>query len=168
MGKAVPGDGVLRTNLTSLSSIILQNAQNYESLALENEGTTRNNLDTTSAEIGLAAWKEILRIAQRCLPMLQAAYDHHAAQTSVLPNNIFGQRRRIKNGCPTVIDPLDPTKVAKRLNDDGFSNLTPQQQAIYWIHGTHPHTNFQSWSPQQQRRYLIGEFNPNLTEEKLP
>jgi len=160
MSKSVPGTGQLRKTLIQLGETIFQSVMDYEKIAFTNEATTRNNLDTSSAERGIEIWKEVERVAKRCDSMLAHAYMHHSSQTSVLPNNIFGQRRRIQGGETKVIDQLDPVKLAQRWNVDGFNNLNPQQQSIYMSRGRDPHPDFQDWDAQKQRAYLIGQFTP--------
>lgn len=162
MSKAVPGDGQLRRQIVVAGEVLSEAARTYHDLVFSDEGKIRNNMDTPSSEGQIEVLRDVLAKAAACREVMEAAYEHHKKQTSVLPNNIFGQRLRIKSdGNVSIIDELDADKFAARLRKDGALSLKPEQLAIYMARGSNPHPNFRKWGPDVQRKYLLGELDPD-------
>ena len=166
MSKASPGTGDERKKVIELGKSLEAAAEAYKLYVMSDESKIRNNMDTPSSEEQLHILRNVGNISNNCTKVMEAAYDHHKRQTSVLPNNIFGQRRRIKaDNTVDIIDPIDPTKMAARLNQDGFQMMSPTQQASYMARGMSPHVSFRDWDPATQISYLKGEWSPD-TEDR--
>ena len=161
MSTAKPGNGQLRSEILRLGREAQPIMSDLFDLVFLNEGTTRNNLDTPSSEELLGIMNKVRAQTDELLEVFKKAWEHHNSQTSVLPNNIFGQRRRKnKEGVVSTVDPIDTNKLSTRLKTDNFSNLTPQQQTVYMTRGMNPDSNFGSWDSAKQLQYLIGAYTP--------
>jgi hypothetical protein len=176
MSKAISGDGVLRAKILEAGKALVESAADldakmrvYYELVFESEVTTRNNMNTASAgdQAGVLRGLEevgarIMSAAHKCFLVMESAHAHHKAQTSVAKSSIFGQIRRIKSdGTVSVAAPLDPMKFAERALKDGFSEMSPDQQASYIVRGQNPHLEFFSWDAGRQRAYLVGQLDEN-------
>lgn len=164
MARAVRGDAKLREDLRQHMSEIRKSVESFSDSVMEDDVKVRNNMDVETTEEIQKDMEFIQRRLEPVSKVFEQAYRHHRKQTSVLPNNVFGQRRRIRSdGSIEIIDELDPMKFAERAKADGFQQMTPAQQAAYMTNGSNPPVQFRAWSPKRQREFLTGVQEPGRT-----
>ena len=157
MSKAIPGDGKIREKIGAATRQLDEAIKAVEdSFNGSDEGTVRNNLDTASSAAAIDVFKRATAIAEKFLPIAEKAHEHHSRQTSVLPNDYFGRRRRIRDGKPVVIDRIDPAKFAEQCNKDSFHTMTAEQQERYVKAGMNPPPEWAGMTLDQQRDYALG------------
>ncbi len=157
MSKAIPGDGKIRAEIKAAGENLLKASREYHDLARKDPARTKNNMSAESAEEQQDLLHKVSEEAKKTGSLMAEARDHHKAQTSVLPSNVFGQRRRIKAGVVTVVDPVDPAKMAKAMTDYGWNDMMSAQRAIFMDRATNPKEDFGKMVKEDQRAYLIGD-----------
>lgn len=157
MSKAKPGDGKVREDVKRAGEALRAASVAYHELVQKDAARTKRHMSAASAE---EQWEILHMVSERakesCITMREAE-DHHRAQTSVMSNNLLGQRRRIKDGKIVIIDKVDPTKLADVMEEYGWSDLTPAQQGTMMIRASNPKPGFHDLTDEAKKDYLSGK-----------
>lgn len=156
MSKAVPGDGKMREDVKAAGEALLKAATDYNVLVLADPAHTQRHMSAASAEEQQTILAQVTEISKVSWDLMENARRHHAAQTSVLSNNLFGQRRRIKEGKVVIIDKVDPVKLADSMNKYGWSDLETSEQAAFMLRAGNPKAGFHDLTDEEKKAYLAG------------
>jgi hypothetical protein len=156
MSKAVPGNGKIREEVAIAGQKLREASMTYMEIVLADEAKTRNHMSAEASEEQIDTLSTTLREVTEAIEVMAKARDHHRAQTSVLPNNLLGQRRRIKGGQVVIVDPVDPVKMAETMGKYGWNDLTAEQQATFMVRASNPDRKFFDAAERERKAYLAG------------
>jgi hypothetical protein len=172
MSKAVNGTGTLRKFIIERLDIIMKAWEEIEE-AVSQSGPTvvRRNFTLDTAKKAVADVKTMIASAQSFLPVMEMAVQDHSNQATVVAKNLFNrERRRTADGQVKVVDqsPVPPHEVAALSAKLGIILGSQALYDAFVERASNPHTDYFTWSAQDQRQWLTGGSAPSLSLNSLP